>query len=159
MQLVVCPGSFDPIHNGHVEIITRAAKIYGAVIVAVAHNAKKTYRFSLEERLAMAEETFALFDDVTVEALPEGVLLAEYVRSRGSVLMVKGVRNAADFDYEAPMASMNRHIANVETSFLAGDPKYNHLSSTIVKEIAGYGGDVRPFVPRAVQRAFAQPQG
>lgn len=155
MQLVVCPGSFDPIHNGHVEIITRAAKLYGSVVVAVAHNAKKTYRFTLDERVAMAEETFALFDDVTVEVLPSGTLLADFVRSRGSVLMVKGVRNAADFEYEAPMASMNRHVSGVETAFLAGDPKYNHLSSSLVKEVAGYGGDVRAFVPRAVQRAFA----
>lgn len=158
MQLVVCPGSFDPIHNGHVEIITRAAKLYGRVIVAVAHNAKKTYRFTLEERIAMAEETFALFDDVTVEALPTDMLLADFVRSRGSILMVKGVRNSQDFEYEAPMASMNRHVSGVETVFLAGDPKHNYLSSTIVKEVAGYGGDMRAFVPRAVQRAFAEAQ-
>lgn len=154
MQLVVCPGSFDPIHNGHVEIITRAAKLYGSVIVAVAHNSKKTYRFSLEERLALVNETFSLLDDVTVEALPEGVLLADYVRSKGSVLLVKGLRNTADFEYEAPMASMNRHISGVETAFIVGDPRYNHLSSTIVKEVAGYGGDVSTFVPRPVQRAL-----
>lgn len=154
MQLVVCPGSFDPIHNGHVEIITRAAKIYGTVLVAVSHNSKKKYRFSLEERVAMVEETFALFDGVSAIVLPEGELLANFVRERGSVLMVKGLRNTADFEYEAPMASMNRHIAGVETAFIVGDPKYNHLSSTIVKEVAGYGGDVRAYVPRAVQRAL-----
>lgn len=155
MQLVVCPGSFDPIHNGHVEVITRAAKLYGNVIVAVAHNSKKNYRFTLEERVAMAEETFALFDGVTVEVMPQGMLLADYVRSKGSVLLVKGLRNTADFEYEAPMASMNRHVSGVETSFILGDPKYNHLSSTIIKEVAGFGGDVRAFVPRAVQRALA----
>lgn len=156
MQLVVCPGSFDPIHNGHVEIITRAAKIYGSVIVAVAHNSKKNYRFSLEERVEMARETFEYLDGVTVEALPSDQLLADYVRSRGSVLMVKGLRNAADYEYEAPMASMNRHISKVETSLLVGDPKWSHLSSTIVKEVAAYSGDVTSFVPRAVQRAFGQ---
>lgn len=156
MQLVVCPGSFDPIHNGHVEIITRAAKIYGSVIVAVAHNSKKNYRFSLQERVQMAQETFEYLDGVTVEALPTDMLLADYVRSRGSVLMVKGLRNAADFEYEAPMASMNRHISGVETSFLVGDPKWSHLSSTIVKEVASYKGSVAPFVPRSVQRALGQ---
>lgn len=154
MQLVICPGSFDPIHNGHVEIITRAAKIYGNVLVAISHNSKKKYRFTLEERVAMVEETFALFDGVNAIVLPEGELLAHFVREQGSVLIVKGLRNTADFEYEAPMASMNRHIAGVETCFIAGDPKYNHISSTIVKEVAGYGGDVRAFVPRAVQRAL-----
>ncbi|ORC22199.1 MULTISPECIES: pantetheine-phosphate adenylyltransferase [Rothia] len=154
MQLVVCPGSFDPIHNGHVEIITRAAKIYGTVLVAISHNAQKKYRFSLEERVTMVQETFALFDGVNTIVLPEGRLLSHFVRENGSVLIVKGLRNSADFEYEAPMASMNRHIAGVETAFIAGDPKYNHISSTIVKEVAGYGGDVRAFVPRAVQRAL-----
>ncbi|MBM7050929.1 pantetheine-phosphate adenylyltransferase [Rothia sp. ZJ932] len=156
MQLVVCPGSFDPIHNGHVEIITRAAKTYGSVLVAVAHNSKKNYRFSLDERVQMVRDTFEYLDGVTVEALPPDVLLADFVRSKGSSLMVKGLRNVADFEYEAPMASMNRHISGVETSFVVGDPKWTHLSSTIVKEIAFYKGDVTAFVPRSVQKAFGQ---
>lgn len=156
MQLVVCPGSFDPIHNGHVEIITRAAKIYGSVLVAVAHNSAKKYRFSLEERVAMAQETFEYLDGVRVEAMPQDALLADYVRAQGSTLMIKGLRNSQDFEYEAPMASMNRHISGVETSFLVGDTKWTHLSSTIVKEIASYDGNITAFVPRSVQRAFGQ---
>lgn len=156
MQLVVCPGSFDPIHNGHVDIITRAARIYGNVIVAVAHNSAKNYRFSLEERVALARETFALVDGVQVEAMPTSMLLADYVRSKGSVLLIKGVRDARDWEYEAPMASMNRHIANVETCFFASSPHNTHLSSTIVREVASYGGDVSSFVPRPVAKAFAQ---
>ncbi|MFW0112550.1 pantetheine-phosphate adenylyltransferase [Rothia sp. CCM 9417] len=159
MQTVVCPGSFDPIHNGHVEIITRAAKIYGNVLVAVSHNSSKQYRFSLEERVAMVEETFGLFAGVSAVILPEGKLLAEFVREQGSSLIVKGLRNTADFEYEAPMASMNRHIAGVETAFIAGDPKYNHLSSTMIKEVSGLGGDVSSFVPRATQRALQELPG
>lgn len=151
MQLVVCPGSYDPIHNGHVDIITRAATLYGNVIVAIAHNSAKNYSFSLEERLAMAEETFAFLDGVTVEVMPT-MLVAEYVKSKGSVLMVKGVRNSLDWQYESQMASMNRHIAGVETAFLTSDPKYTQLSSTLVRDVAKYGGDLTPFVPKAVQQ-------
>ncbi len=156
MQLVVCPGSFDPIHNGHVDIITRAAKIYGSVLVAVSHNSAKTYRFSLQERLALAEETFAPFAGVKVVALPEGQLLADFVRESGSVLMLKGLRNSSDLDYEAPMASMNRHLSGVETCFLASDPLYSQLSSTLVKDVARFGGDLAPFVPLPVLRALGQ---
>lgn len=156
MQTVVCPGSFDPIHNGHLEIITRAAKIYGNVLVAISHNSAKKYWFSLDERVAMVEETFGLFSGVSAVVLPEGKLLAQFVREQGSSLIVKGLRNTVDFEYEAPMASMNRHIAGVETAFIVGDPKYNHLSSTVIKEVVGLGGDVSSFVPRAVQRVLRE---
>lgn len=155
MQHVICPGSFDPIHNGHVDIITRAARIFGQVTVAVSHNSSKKYRFSLEERLEMVRETFSFVDGVNVEALPTDMLLADYVRSKGSVLLVKGVRDTKDWEYEAPMASMNRHIAKVETCFFASDPKHAHLSSSIVREVSSYRGDVSAFVPRVVQRMLA----
>lgn len=151
MQLVVCPGSYDPIHNGHVDIITRAAKIYGSVIVAIAHNSAKKYTFSLEERLAMASETFGQLDGVSVEVMPN-VLLADFVKSKGAALMVKGVRNPLDWQYEAQMATMNRHLNGVETSFLTSDPKYSQLSSTLIRDVTRYGGDVSTFVPRAVQK-------
>lgn len=156
MQHVICPGSFDPIHNGHVDIITRAVRIFGKVTVAVAHNSAKNYRFTLEERLEMVCETFSYVDGITVEAMPTDMLLADYVRSKGSVLLVKGVRNTNDWEYEAPMATMNRHIAKVETCFFASDPKHGHLSSTIVREVASYNGDVSTFVPRAVQKALTE---
>ncbi|WP_346844671.1 pantetheine-phosphate adenylyltransferase [uncultured Rothia sp.] len=151
MQLVVCPGSYDPIHNGHVDIITRAAKIYGNVIVAIAHNSAKKYRFTLDERVAMAQETFELIDGVLVEVMPP-MLLADYVKSKGSFLLVKGVRNAQDWQYEAQMATMNRHLTGVETAFLTSDPKYSQISSTLIRDVGSYGGDLTSFVPRAVQK-------
>lgn len=151
MQLVVCPGSYDPIHNGHVDIITRAARIYGSVVVAIAQNSSKNSSFSLEERLAMAQETFEFIDGITVEIMPK-VLLADYVKSKGSALIVKGVRNSTDWEYEAQMASMNRHLTGVETAFFASDPRYSHLSSTLVRDVSRYGGDINQFVPRAVQK-------
>ena len=154
MQLVVCPGSFDPIHRGHVDIISRAARIYGQVLVAVSHNSQKRYRFSLEERLALVEQTFAQVEGVRVLALPEGKLLAEFVQEQGSSVLLKGLRNTVDFEYEAPMASMNRHLSQVETVFLVGDPRFNHLSSSMIKEVASLGGDVSPFLPEPVLRAL-----
>ncbi len=151
MQTVICPGSFDPIHNGHVDVIARAAKLYGNVIVAIAHNSAKKYSFTLDERLAMAQETFEYLDGVQVELMPN-VLLADYAKSRGAVAIVKGVRNAADFQYEVQMASMNRHLTGIETVFLPSDPKFSHLSSTIVRDVTRYGGDLTPYVPRPVQK-------
>ncbi|MDO4252532.1 MAG: pantetheine-phosphate adenylyltransferase [Rothia sp. (in: high G+C Gram-positive bacteria)] len=151
MQLVVCPGSFDPIHNGHVDIITRAAKLYGSVIVALAHNSSKKYSFSLQERVAMAEETFEFLDGVNVELMPN-MLVADYAKTKGANIIVKGVRNCLDWEYEAQMASMNRHLTGVETVFLTSDVKYSQLSSTLIREVSRYNGDLKAFVPRPVQR-------
>ncbi|WP_129658754.1 pantetheine-phosphate adenylyltransferase [Rothia halotolerans] len=155
MKLAVCPGSFDPIHNGHVEVIARAAKIFAdGVIVAVSNNPAKTYRFGIEERLEMVREVFSLLDGVSVEAMGDG-LLAEYARGRGSATILKGLRSSRDFDYESPMAAMNRNLTGVETIFLAGDPRYTQLSSSLIKEVDSLGGDVSDFVPRSVARRLA----
>ena len=152
MSLAVCPGSFDPIHNGHVEIITRATKIFsGGVIVAVSNNPAKKYRFQLEERLEMVTEVFGWLDGVVVQPMSDG-LLADFVRSQGATAIIKGLRDSKDFEYEAPMATMNRNISGAETVFLAADPKNGHLSSSLIKDVASFGGDIRGFVPRSVAR-------
>lgn len=153
MRRAVCPGSLDPIHNGHLEVIARAAGLFDEVIVAVSTNYAKKYRFSLEERLEMASETLASLRGIVIEPMGAG-LLAEYCRQRGASAIVKGIRSSSDFDYEVPMATMNRQLTGVETVFLPAGARYIHLSSTMIKEVEGLGGDVSDYVPRAVLRRF-----
>ena len=149
MRRAVCPGSFDPIHNGHLEVIARAASLFDEVIVAVSTNYAKKYRFPLEERIEMARETLASLRGIVVEPVGEG-LLAEYCRQRGVSAIVKGLRSSSDFDYELPMATMNRQLSGVETVFLPAEAHYLHLSSTLIKEVATLGGSVSEYVPRSV---------
>ena len=149
MRRAVCPGSFDPIHNGHLEVIARAASLFDEVIVAVSTNYAKKYRFPLEERIEMAKETLASLRGIVVEPVGEG-LLAEYCRQRGVSAIVKGLRSSSDFDYELPMATMNRQLSGVETVFLPAEAHYLHLSSTLIKEVATLGGSVSEYVPRSV---------
>ncbi|ALE92481.1 phosphopantetheine adenylyltransferase [Arthrobacter alpinus] len=151
MRRAVCPGSFDPIHKGHIEVITRASGLFDEVIVAISTNYTKKYRFTLSERLEMARTTFSALSGITVEAMGEG-LLTEYCHARGVCAIVKGLRSSSDFDYELPMATMNRQLSGVETVFLPGDSRYLHLSSTLIKEVHALGGDVSDFVPRAALR-------
>lgn len=151
MRRAVCPGSFDPIHKGHIEVIARAAALFDEVIVAVSTNYSKNYRFTLNERLELAKTTFSALSGIVVEPMGEG-LLSDFCHARGASAIVKGLRSSSDFDYELPMATMNRQISGVETVFLPGDSRYLHLSSTLIKEIHTLGGDVADFVPRAVLR-------
>jgi pantetheine-phosphate adenylyltransferase len=153
MSRVVCPGSFDPITLGHLDVITRAARLFDEVVVAVFANPAKQGRFTPEERVDLAMDAVGGLDNVRVELAPGG-LLVDYCRAVGAVGVVKGVRGSADVDYELPMAVMNRHLASVETIFLAADPALVHVSSTLVKEVSGHGGDVSPFVTPAVLEAL-----
>src|SRR3989337_1853969 len=145
MRRAVCPGSFDPIHNGHLEVIARAASLFDEVIVAVSTNYAKKYRFPPEERIEMAKETLASLRGIVVEPVGEG-LLAEYCRQRGVSAIVKGLRSSSDFDYELPMATMNRQLSGVETVFLPA------VAPHLIKEVAGLGGSVSDYVPRSVQK-------
>lgn len=151
MSRAVCPGSFDPLHNGHIEVIGRAARLFDEVIVAVSTNYAKTYRFDVEERMAFCSESLAHLPGVTVQPMGDG-LVAEFCRDNGATALVKGLRSGRDFDYELPMATMNSHLADVETVFLPTGGAFTHISSTLLKEVASLGGDVRPFVPDAVFR-------
>jgi pantetheine-phosphate adenylyltransferase len=153
MSRIVCPGSFDPVHNGHVDIITRAARLFDEVIVAVSTNPAKTYRFDPAERVALCEDALSHLDNTVV--LPMGAgLIAEFCRQHGATALVKGLRSGQDFEYEVPMAAMNRHLTDVDTVFLPGAAESAHVSSSLVKEVAALGGDIRPFVPPAVFRAL-----
>ncbi|GHD11710.1 pantetheine-phosphate adenylyltransferase [Zhihengliuella salsuginis] len=149
MRRAVCPGSFDPIHKGHIEIIARATALFDEVIVAVSTNYAKKYRFDEDERIGIARQTLSSLAGITVQPMGDG-LLAEYCREVGANAIVKGLRNATDYQYEAPMAAMNRHLTGVETVFLLADNQYTHVSSTLIKEVHSLGGDIADYVPRAV---------
>ena len=155
MRRAVCPGSFDPIHKGHVEVIARAASLFDEVIVAVSTNYAKKYRFTAEERLELAGETLRSLRGVSVVPMGEG-LLAEFCREHGANAIVKGLRSVQDYQYELPMAVMNRQLTGVETVFLAAESSYTHLSSSLIKEVAALGGDVSGYVPSAVLKRLQQ---
>jgi pantetheine-phosphate adenylyltransferase len=155
MAVAVVPGSFDPVTNGHVDIIQRAATIFERVIVVVARNASKTPLFPLDERLEMLEGVCAPYPNVEVDTF-EGLLVA-YAMQRGATVIVKGLRAVSDFEYELQMASMNRRLAEgVETMFLMTGAEYSYLSSNIVKEIARLGGAVEGLVPHDVEKRLRQ---
>ena len=148
-RLAVFPGSFDPLTNGHVDVIERACRLFDRVVVAVLVNSGKTPLFSLDERVAIIRDAFAGQDSVEVETF-DG-LLVEFARRRKAVAVVRGLRRAADFDYEVQMTDMNRHLdADIETVFLVPSPQVAFISSTLVKEIAALGGPVDGLVPAAV---------
>ncbi|MCT2020833.1 pantetheine-phosphate adenylyltransferase [Kocuria marina] len=153
MQRAICPGSFDPLHLGHCAVIHRAARLFDEVIVAVSTNPNKTHRFSEDTRIELVREVFADEPAVVVEPLASG-LIADYAERREAMALVKGLRNGADYDYELPMATMNRSLTGVETVFLPGEPSLLHVSSSLVMEVAALGGDVASFVPGPVLRAI-----
>jgi pantetheine-phosphate adenylyltransferase len=148
VRRAVCPGSFDPITNGHLDIIERASRLYDVVHIAVLINKSKQGLFTVEERIQMIEEVSADYGNVVVES--HHGLLVDYCRDRGIPAIVKGLRAVSDFDYELQMAQMNIGLSGVETLFVPTSPTYSFLSSSLVKEVAAYGGDVSHRVPALV---------
>lgn len=153
MRIAIYPGSFDPLTNGHLDVVQRAAKLFDRVIVAVAKNESKHALFTLAERVAMVKKAVA--DLPNVEADSFDCLLVEYVVARKAKAIVRGLRAVSDFEFEFQLALMNRKLEeNVETIFMMPKDTYTFLSSRIVKEIARLGGDVSQFVPPNVQIAL-----
>ena len=149
MKSVICPGSFDPITNGHLDIIRRAALIFDNVIVAVITNSAKKPAFTIEERTGMVKK--ATSDIKNVKVCTFDGLLAEYAKDNDVCAIVKGLRAVSDFEYEFQMALVNKKLnKNLETFFLTANQKYTYLSSSIVKEISRNGGDIQDFVPPCV---------
>ena len=148
MRRAVCPGSFDPVTNGHVDVVSRAAALYDELVVAVLVNPGKAGLFSVDERIALLREAVADVPNVTVDSF-QG-LLVDYCRAKDIPVIVKGLRAVSDFEYELQMAQMNRELAGVETLFVPTAPQVGHLSSSLVKQIATFGGDVSGLVPKGV---------
>ena len=154
MRRAVCPGSFDPVTNGHLDIIGRASRLFDEVIVAVLINESKTGLFTVEERIAMLRDATSSYGNVRIESF-QG-LLVDFCRAQDAAVVVKGLRAVSDFDYELKMAQMNIGLAGVETLFMPTNPLYSFLSSSLVKEVAKWGGDVSPHVPDAVGTALRE---
>ena len=150
----VCPGSYDPVTLGHADVIRRAAGLYDEVVVAVLHNPAKHGTFTPDERRDLILDACGDLANVRVELFANR-LLVDVCRDVGATAIVKGLRSGTDFAYELPMALMNRHLTGVETVFLPGDPRFEHISSSLVKEVARYGGDVSGLVSDRVRDALA----
>ena len=148
MRRAVCPGSFDPVTNGHVDVINRAAALYDELVVAVLVNPGKAGFFPVEERMELLREAVAHLTNVRVDSF-QG-LLVDYCGANDIPVIVKGLRAVSDFEYELQMAQMNRELASVETLFVPTAPQVGHLSSSLVKQIATFGGDVSRLVPKVV---------
>jgi pantetheine-phosphate adenylyltransferase len=151
---VVCPGSFDPVTNGHIDIISRTAKLHDEVIVAVLRNLAKSSLFTADERVEMLREVTKGFGNVTVAKF--NGLTVDFCRANEASAIVKGLRAVTDFDYEMQMAQMNYNQAGVETLFMTTNPLYAFLSSSLVKEFARHGGDVSGLVPESVLRKLTE---
>ncbi|MGY4100471.1 pantetheine-phosphate adenylyltransferase [Nocardia sp. R16R-3T] len=150
MAGALCPGSFDPVTNGHIDVFGRAAAQFDEVVVTVMINPKKQGMFSVDERMEMLREATAHLPNVRVAAW-QG-LLVDFAKQEGIGAIVKGLRDAGDFGYELQMAQMNNKLSGVDTFFIATNPALSYLSSSLVKEVASYGGDVTDMLPPAVHK-------
>ena len=148
MRRAACPGSFDPVTNGHIDIISRASMLFDEVVVAVGVNASKQRLFTAEERIEMLTEVCAPYANVSIASF-DG-LLTTFCQQHGVAAIVKGLRAVSDFDYELQMAQMNSSLAPIETVFVPTSPEYSFLASSLVKEVARFGGDVSSLVPEHV---------
>ena len=146
----LCPGTFDPVTNGHLDVIGRAAGLFESVIVAVLENPSKTPLFTLDERVDLLEEAVREHRNVLVGSFRG--LLVDHARAQGASVIVKGLRAVTDYEYEIQMAQMNQRIGQIDTLFMATSPKWSFLSSSLVREVARYGGDVEGLVPDHVRK-------
>lgn len=158
MATALCPGSFDPVTLGHVDIVERSARHFDEVIVAVIRNPQKAQSlFTLEEREAMLEEVLAHLPNIRIEFFKG--LLVEFAKDHGAESIIKGLRAISDFDYELQMAQMNQRLSGIDTFFLSTSPQYSFLSSSLVREVARFGGDVSSMVPPLVAKRLAERYG
>jgi pantetheine-phosphate adenylyltransferase len=156
-RIAVCPGSYDPVTHGHIDVITRAAAMFDELIVAVVNASvrKSSALFSAEERIAFIEDATAHLGNVRVE--PFKTLVVDFARERGAMAIVKGLRAISDFEYELEMNQLNRQLASdIESIYLMASPQYSFLSSSGVKEIATFGGDISDLVPERVARRLKE---
>jgi pantetheine-phosphate adenylyltransferase len=149
----VCPGTFDPVTNGHLDIIGRTSEAFDAVVVGVLENPSKTPMFDVSQRVAMLEEAATEFSNVRVSAFSG--LLVDFARLHQPVVIVKGLRAVSDYEAEIQMAQMNHRLGGVETLFMPTNPKWSFLSSSLVKEVARFGGDVEGLVPDHVKKRLS----
>jgi pantetheine-phosphate adenylyltransferase len=157
-KIAVVPGSFDPLTNGHLDIIKRAARVFGEVRVAVMNNSSKNSLFTVEERMAIIKDVATAFPNVKVES--SSGLLVDYAKDVGASVIVRGLRAVSDFEYEMQITSMNRFLdESIETFFIMTNNQYSFLSSSIVKEVAKYGGDISALVPKPVETALKKKFG
>lgn len=156
---VVCPGSYDPITMGHLDVIARGARLFDEVVVAVVHNPAKSGRFDPEVRTDLIRASLAEdertknADNITIDTVAGG-LLVDYCTRIAAPAVVKGLRSGTDFAYELPMALMNKHLSELETIFVPGSPEFEHVSSSLIKEVHANGGDIRGLVPDCVLQAL-----
>jgi pantetheine-phosphate adenylyltransferase len=155
LNIAVYPGTFDPITHGHSDLVRRAAKMFDKVILAIAHNPKKSPLLSLDERIALAKEVLDDIPNVSVEGFQ--CLLVDFVNDKNANIILRGLRSVTDFEFEFQLADMNRKLApQVETLFLSPDNEFSYISSTLIREISSLGGDVTPFVHPAVNNVLKQ---
>lgn len=153
MKRAICPGTFDPVTNGHLDIIRRGLLIFDEIIIAVAENPKKKPLFSVKERVELVRKSIKGLNNVKVEAFHG--LLVYYVKSKGGVAIIRGLRAVSDFEYELQMALMNRRLdTGIETVFMMPSEEFSFLTSTVVKEVASFGGTVTRLVPEAAEAAL-----
>ena len=161
-KIAIYPGSFDPVTNGHLDVISRAAKIFDEIVVAVTGHDLKDPLFTIEDRVRMLQESTRRWKEVRAEGFTG--LLVHYARKKGATAIIRGLRAVSDFEYEFQMALMNRHLSrekryNLETVYLMPDEKYTYLSSTLVKEVAKLGGNVKNFVPPSIEKELKKKFG
>jgi pantetheine-phosphate adenylyltransferase len=153
----LCPGTFDPVTNGHLDVVGRASSMFDTVVVAVLENPSKAPLFTLQERVGLLEESLRDLGNVRVGSF--GGLLVDYAGAQGAQMIVKGLRAVSDYEYEIQMAQMNHQLAGVETLFMTTSPQWSFLSSSLVKEVARFGGDVSTLVPEHVAARLAEKLG